>query len=48
MVLILNREAIEKVLTMSDYIDAVEKAFGELASNKAMMPLRPTINVDEY
>ena len=48
MVLILSREAVEKVLKMSDCIDAVEKAFGELASNKAVMPLRPTINVDEY
>jgi len=47
-VLILNREVVEKVLKMSDCIDAVEKAFGELASNKAVMPLRPTINVDEY
>lgn len=48
MVLILSREAVEKVLTMSDCINVVEKGFGELASNKAVMPLWPTIHVDEH
>ena len=48
MVLVLNREAVAQVLTMADCIEAVEGAFGELAANKAVMPLRPTIGVKGY
>jgi ornithine cyclodeaminase/alanine dehydrogenase len=43
MVLLLNREVIERVLSMEDAIDTVEAAFGELASGSVDMPQRLTI-----
>ncbi len=40
MALILNREDLIKILQMSDCINAVEKAFAELANGTAVLPLR--------
>jgi len=40
MPLILNRDDVIKVLEMKDCMDVVEKAFGELASGTAVLPLR--------
>ena len=41
--LLLTRDEVMKVLEMSDCIDVVEKAFAELASGTAVMPLRINI-----
>lgn len=43
MTLILNREDVISVLTMTDAIDAVEAAFAELARGTAELPLRNNI-----
>ncbi len=40
MPLMLNRSDVAKVLTMSDCIDVVEKAFAELSNGTAVLPLR--------
>ena len=40
MTLILSRSDVMKVLDMSDCMEVVEKAFGELASGTAVLPLR--------
>ncbi len=40
MPLLLSRDDVVKVLTMADCMDAVEKAFAELASGTAVLPLR--------
>lgn len=43
MPLLLTRGDVQKVLQMSDCMDACEKAFGELASGTAVLPLRTNI-----
>lgn len=43
MILLLNRENVQKVLSMKDCMDAVEKAFAELARGTAELPLRINI-----
>lgn len=43
MALLISRDNVTKVLEMSECIDAVEKAFAELASGTAHMPLRINI-----
>jgi len=43
MALLLNKDDVTKVLDMSECIDIVEKAFAELASGTAVMPLRINI-----
>ena len=43
MALLLNKDDVTKVLEMSECIDVVEKAFAELASGTADMPLRINI-----
>jgi len=40
MTLLLSRDDVAQVLTMTDCIDAVEQAFGELAAGTAELPLR--------
>jgi len=40
MTLLLTRDDVAGVLTMADCMDVVEKAFGELASGTAVLPLR--------
>ncbi len=45
---LLNRNDIEKLLTMEDCMDATEKAFGELAAGNVEMPQRTPIGVPEY
>lgn len=48
MALILSREDVKSVLTMSDCIDAVEEAFRQLALGNVVMPTRPTIRIPKY
>ena len=43
MTLILNREDVVKLLNMKDCMNAVERAFGELACGSAVLPLRINI-----
>ena len=43
MALLLNREEVMSVLTMSDCIEAMEGAFSELANQTAVLPLRNVI-----
>jgi alanine dehydrogenase len=43
MPLLLNREEVASVLNMNDCIEAVEKAFAELAEGTAVLPLRISI-----
>lgn len=43
MPLLLTRDDVAQVLQMTDCIDAVEKAFGELAAGTAVLPLRTNI-----
>jgi len=47
MVLFLSRSDVESVLTMSDAINAVEKAFAEYARKTAKVPLRVPIEVEK-
>lgn len=47
MTLILTKEEVMKVLNMADCINAVEKAFAELAKGSAILPLRTTIRTEE-
>jgi len=46
--LFLSDEDIAKVLSMSDAIEAVEKAFGEYAKGSVKMPPRSTIMLDKF
>ncbi len=48
MVLLLSRKDVESVLTMEACISAVESAFGELARDKALMPQRSVIKIQEH
>lgn len=43
MTLLLNKNDVAKVLQMSDCMDAVERAFAELAAGTAVLPLRTNI-----
>jgi alanine dehydrogenase len=43
MPLLLNRDLVASLLTMAECIEAVEKAFAELASGTAVLPLRTSI-----
>jgi len=47
MILLLSRKDVESVLTMKDCLTAVEAAFGELARDKALMPQRSVIKIQE-
>jgi len=47
MVLFLSRSDVESVLTMSDAINVVEKAFAELGKKTAKVPLRVPIEVEK-
>lgn len=46
--ILLSRKDIEKLLTMADCMDAVEKAFVDLAAGGAIMPQRTPIVVEEH
>ena len=46
--LYLTNEDIAEILTMREAIDTVEKAFGEYARGKAMMPPRSTLMLEKY
>jgi ornithine cyclodeaminase/alanine dehydrogenase len=46
--LYLTDEDISEILTMKEAINAVEKAFGEYARGKAIMPPRSTIMLEKY
>jgi ornithine cyclodeaminase/alanine dehydrogenase len=46
--LYLTNEDIAGILTMREAIDTVEKAFGEFARGKAVMPPRSTIMLDKF
>jgi len=48
MTLLLSRQDVQSVLTMSDCLSAVETAFGELACGRALMPQRSVIQVAEH
>jgi alanine dehydrogenase len=48
MTLLLSRKDVESVLTMEDSLSTVEKAFGELARGRAIMPQRAVIPVSEH
>lgn len=47
MALVISRREVESLLEMKDCIDAVEKAFRELAEGRAVMPQRAVIPVTE-
>ncbi|MEM2341233.1 MAG: ornithine cyclodeaminase family protein [Candidatus Bathyarchaeia archaeon] len=47
MVLILSRSDLEKILTMKDVIESVERAFLELQKGTAILPMRATITLTE-
>lgn len=47
MTLILTKEEVMKVLNIADCINAVEKAFAELAKGSAILPLRTTIRTED-
>jgi alanine dehydrogenase len=48
MALILNRTDVESLLTMKENIDVLEQAFKQQALGNVKMPLRPTINLNEF
>jgi alanine dehydrogenase len=48
MTLLLSRKDVESVLTMEDSLSTVEKAFGELARGRAIMPQRAVIPVSDH
>ena len=48
MIRLLSRKDVESVLTMKDCLAAVEAAFGELAREKALMPQRSVIKIQEH
>ena len=48
MVIILTRQHIEKLVTMENAIEVVEKAFLEIANSTADYPTRPYLDVAEY
>ncbi|MGQ9551394.1 MAG: ornithine cyclodeaminase family protein [Candidatus Bathycorpusculaceae bacterium] len=45
--LILTRSDLEKIVTMKDVIDAMEKAFAELKRGTAVLPMRATITLEK-
>lgn len=47
MVLILTRSDLEKILSMKDVIEVLEKAFAELARGTAILPQRATITLNK-
>lgn len=47
MVLILTRSDLEKILSMKDVIEVLEKAFAELTRGIAILPQRATITLDK-
>jgi len=47
-VLIISREDIEKILTMEETINEVEKAFKNLSLGKVIMPIRSNIPLKKY
>jgi len=48
MVLILTRNDLEKILSMKEVIDAVEKAFIELYNRTAKVPLRTIVDIEKH
>ncbi|MEM2136974.1 MAG: hypothetical protein QXI93_03355 [Candidatus Methanomethylicia archaeon] len=48
MVLIIGREEIERILTMEETIEEVEKAFKNLSLGKVIMPIRSNIPLKKY
>lgn len=48
MIRLLSKNDIEKILTVPDTINILEKAFAEFAKGKAEMPDRTYINIPEY
>ncbi len=47
MVLVLSRDEITSLLTMRDTIEVVEASFRDLADGRVVMPVRPTLRVDD-
>lgn len=47
MPLLLNRDQVSALLSMKECIDAVERAFAELAEGSAVLPLRTTLDAGE-
>lgn len=48
MVLIISREEVERILTMEETIEEVEKAFKNLSLKKVIMPIRSNIPLKKY
>lgn len=48
MVLVLTKSDLECVISMKETIEAVERAFAELAQGTAYVPLRSIVNIEEH